>query len=50
MIERYSRKNKNIWEDYNRYTIWLNIELAGAEAMEKFKSFLKVKQKDKKQK
>ena len=38
MIERYSRKEiKNIWEDYNRYTIWLNIELAGAEAMEKFK-------------
>ena len=30
MIERYSRKEiKNIWEDYNRYTIWLDIELAG---------------------
>ena len=38
MIERYSRKEiKNIWEDYNRYSIWLNIELAAAEAMEKFK-------------
>ena len=38
MIERYSRKEiKNIWEDYNKYSIWLNIELAAAEAMEKFK-------------
>ena len=36
MIERYSRKEiKNIWEDYNRYSIWLEIELAAAEAMEK---------------
>ena len=36
MIERYSRKEiKNIWEDYNRYSIWLDIELAAAEAMEK---------------
>ena len=36
MIERYSRKEiKNIWEDYNRYSIWLSIELAAAEAMEK---------------
>ena len=38
MIERYTRKEiKSIWEDYNRYSIWLNIELAAAEAMEKFK-------------
>ena len=38
MIERYSRKEiKKIWEDINRYSIWLNIELAAAEAMEKFK-------------
>ena len=38
MIERYSRKEiKNIWDDYNKYTIWLEIELAAAEAMEKFK-------------
>ena len=38
MIERYSRKEiKKIWEDVNRYSIWLNIELAAAEAMEKFK-------------
>jgi len=38
MIDRYSRKEiKNIWEDYNRYSIWLEIELAAAEAMEKLK-------------
>ena len=38
MIERYSRKEiKIIWEDYNKYTIWLDIELAAAEAMEKLK-------------
>ena len=38
MIERYSRKEiKQIWEDQNRYKIWLEIELAAAEAMEKFK-------------
>ena len=36
MIERYTRKEiRDIWEDYNRYSIWLNIELAAAEAMEK---------------
>ena len=38
MIERYTREEiKNIWEDYNRYSIWLSIELAAAEAMEKFR-------------
>ena len=38
MIERYTRKEiKKIWEDYNRYSIWLEIELAAAEAMEKLK-------------
>jgi adenylosuccinate lyase len=38
MIERYSRKElKQIWEDQNRYNIWLQIELAAAAAMEKFK-------------
>jgi adenylosuccinate lyase len=36
MIERYTRKEiKYIWDDYNRYSIWLQIELAAAEAMEK---------------
>ena len=38
MIERYSRKEiKNIWEDFNKYSIWLDIEIAAAEAMEKYK-------------
>ena len=36
MIERYSRKEiKKIWEDKNKYSIWLDIEVAAAEAMEK---------------
>ena len=38
MIERYSRKEiKNIWEDKNKYSLWLDIELAAAEAMVKLK-------------
>ena len=38
MIERYSRKEiKNIWEDKNKYSIWLDIEIAAAQAMEKFR-------------
>ena len=38
MIERYSRKEiTKIWDDYNKYSIWLDIELAAAEAMEKLK-------------
>ena len=38
MIERYSRKQiKSIWEDKNKYSIWLDIELAAAQAMEKLK-------------
>jgi adenylosuccinate lyase len=38
MIERYSRKElRAIWEDHNKYSIWLDIELAAAEAMEKLK-------------
>ena len=29
MIERYTRKEiKSIWEDKNKYSIWLEIELA----------------------
>jgi len=36
MIDRYSRKEiKEIWEEKNKYQIWLDIELAVAEAMEK---------------
>ena len=38
MIDRYSREEiKNIWEDYNKYSLWLKIELAAAESMEKLK-------------
>ena len=38
MIERYSRKEiKKIWEEENKYRIWLEIELAAAVAMEKLK-------------
>ena len=38
MIERYTRKEiKSIWEDKNKYSIWLEIELAAAEAMERLK-------------
>ncbi len=38
MIERYSRKEiKKIWEEKNKYQIWLNIEIAATEAMEKLK-------------
>ena len=38
MIDRYSRKElKDIWEEKNKYTLWLKIELAAAEAMEKLK-------------
>ena len=36
MIDRYSRKElRNIWTDQNKYKIWLDIELAAAEGMEK---------------
>ena len=38
MIERYSRKEiKKIWDEKNKYQIWLDIEIAAAQAMEKFK-------------
>ena len=38
MIDRYSRKEmKSIWDDYNKYSLWLDIELAAAESMEKLK-------------
>ena len=36
MIDRYSRKEiKKIWEEENKYKIWLDIEIAAAQAMEK---------------
>ena len=38
MIERYSRKElKNIWSEENKYKIWLDVEIASAEAMEKYR-------------
>ena len=38
MIDRYSRKEmKAIWDEENKFNIWLKIELAAAEAMEKLK-------------
>ena len=36
MIKRYSRKElTDIWSDKNKYKIWLDVEVAAAEAMEK---------------
>ena len=38
MIDRYSRDQlKKIWTDYNKYSLWLEIELAADESMEKLK-------------
>ena len=38
MIKRYSRKViSKIWDEENKYRIWLDIEIAAAEAMEKLK-------------
>ncbi len=38
MISRYSRKEiVNIWSEENKYKIWLDVEIAAAEAMEKYK-------------
>ena len=37
MIPRYSRKIvKDIWEDNNRFQIWLDLEILACEAMEKY--------------
>ena len=42
MIKRYSRKEiSNIWEEKNKYRIWLEIELAAMKAMEKIDSIPK---------
>jgi len=36
MIERYSRKElSKIWSEENKYKIWLDVEIAAAQAMEK---------------
>ena len=38
MIKRYSRKElTDIWSEENKYKIWLDVEIAAAQAMEKFK-------------
>ena len=38
MIVRYSRNEiVKIWEEKNKYQIWLTIEIAAAQAMEKLK-------------
>ena len=38
MITRYSRKELvDIWSEENKYNIWLSVEIAAAEAMEKYK-------------
>ena len=38
MISRYSRKELvNIWSEENKYKIWLDVEIAVAQAMEKLK-------------
>ena len=38
MIDRYSRKEiKKIWDEKNKYQIWLDIEIAAAQAMERLK-------------
>ena len=38
MITRYSRKELvDIWSEENKYKIWLSVEIAAAEAMEKYK-------------
>ena len=36
MIKRYSRKKlTNIWSEENKYKVWLDVEIAAAQAMEK---------------
>jgi len=38
MISRYSRKELvQIWSEENKYKIWLDVEIAAAEAMEKYR-------------
>ena len=38
MIDRYARKEiKEIWSEKNKYQIWLEIEIASAQAMEKLR-------------
>ena len=38
MISRYSRKELvKIWSEENKYKLWLDVEIAAAQAMEKYK-------------
>ncbi len=42
MISRYSRKELvKIWSEENKYNIWLEVEIAAAQAMEKYKTIPK---------
>jgi adenylosuccinate lyase len=41
MISRYSRKElTSIWSEENKYKIWLDVEIAAAQAMEKLRAYL----------
>ena len=43
MIKRYSRKElTDIWSEENKYKIWLDVEIAAAQAMEKLGQIPKV--------
>ena len=43
MIERYTRKElKNIWDENNKFSIWLDIELLQLKQWKNIKLFLKV--------
>ena len=35
MIKRYSKELTDIWSEENKYKIWLDVEIAAAQAMEK---------------
>ena len=51
MISRYSRKELNqIWSEENKYKIWLDVEIASAQAMEKLGYIPKVYQQQLKKK
>ena len=41
MIDRYSpeKKLREIWDEKNKYKIWLDIEIAAAQAMEKLNTY-----------
>ena len=42
MIKRYSRKElTDIWSEDNKYKIWLDVDVAAAEAMEKLRQIPK---------